>query len=105
LNVLRTKVISCRGSISAHHARQLRDAINTLTDTPGGKVVIDLSETEFLAHQALVILLSAQDKMNTLGGSFAVCGVNKGIGQMFANASVSSAIRIFPTRAQALQEI
>lgn len=98
-------VISCRGSISAHHTRQLRDAINTLASAPNTKMVIDLTETEFLAHQALVVLLSAQDRLKSMGGAFAICGLNQGIVQMFHHAAADTAIRTYPTRAQALQEI
>ena len=105
INLRGIPVISCRGSISAHHARQLRDAVNAMADVPSHKLVIDLTETEFLAHQVLVVLLSAGDKLKTLGGTLAICGTSAGITQMCKNAGVDSAIRCFPTRAQALQGI
>lgn len=105
INLRGVPVIACRGSISAHHARQLRDAVNTLADVPSHKLVIDLAETEFLAHQVLVVLLSAGDKLKALGGALVICGANAGITQMCKNAAIDSAIRFFPTRAQALQEI
>jgi len=105
VNLRGIPVVSCRGDVSAHQARQLRDAINNLADTPAHKLVVDLADTEFFAHQALVVLLSAQDKLAALGGALAVCGASAGIMQMCNKAGVDKSVRFFADRVQALAAV
>lgn len=98
-------IIMFNGRVSYQHAKLIKTAIQVLLEAGHRKVIIDLSEADFLAHQVMVVLLSAQEKLKSIGGKLVICEPNAGIASMFAKAGLGSAIEIHPNRAQALSHV
>jgi anti-anti-sigma factor len=98
-------VLELKGGIAHYHAKTLKSALATLFGSEHKRIVVDLSETDFLAHQLLVIFLSAREKMKHLGGKIVFSGPNDGIQTLFRRASIHRVFEIHADRASALKSV
>jgi len=98
-------VLELRGSISYHHSKLLKNSFNVLFGSQQNKIVIDLTKVTFLAHQVLVVFLSALEKARHLRGNIIICGANKGIEILFEKAKMDQAFSIVEDRPTALRSI
>jgi anti-sigma B factor antagonist len=57
-------VVKLGGELDLYNAPQIRDALVTACDDSPGRVVVDLSEVEFIDSTALGVLIEARTKIN-----------------------------------------
>ncbi|MEW5691843.1 MAG: response regulator [Candidatus Hydrogenedentota bacterium] len=103
INIGKKTVVVLKESLDHFFSNRLKNILNDLINSTQYNIIIDLSEADFLAHQNLVVLISASEKILHLGGSIKIVGINEDIQKMFKKAKLETYFKIYPTRADALR--
>lgn len=72
-------------------AQQLEGVVGSLS----GIVVVDLTNSAFVASSGLRVLLKHAQRLNDSGGKLAVCGVNPTVAEVFSISGFDSIIESF----------
>jgi anti-sigma B factor antagonist len=76
----------------------------TIAEHRGQKVLVDLSETNFVASLALRMLLTNLKAAQAHpGGDLALCGLQPQIGEIFRKSRFDTLFKIYPDREEALK--
>jgi anti-anti-sigma factor len=68
----------------------------------GGAVVADLSGVAYVSSAGLRVLLKAAKIARSAGASFALCGLQQAVSEVFEISGFNKVIPIFSTREQAI---
>ena len=96
-------VLKTKGRIDGTNAHTFHEDIKKIVTPDDKTIVLDLEELEYISSAGLrIILLVAKDSRNT-DVDFAVCAMNKLVGQVFRNSGFDQIINIHDTREAAVQ--
>jgi len=71
----------------------------------GGKVVMDLSQVQFIDSAGCGALLQFHKHMKEKGGALAICCVSRPVRALFELVRIQRALTIYPNRAAAVQAL
>ena len=66
------------------------------------KVVVDLGGVSYIDSSGLAVFIEAMQRVQTYGGTFALCGLRESVQHIFSVARLDQVFRIFPDSASAL---
>ena len=67
-------VVTVAGDVDMHSQGRLRDALTEAGPQPGCRVVLDLSEVEFMASAGVQVLLEVAGQLEAAGGALVLVG-------------------------------
>lgn len=95
-----TLVLSPRGRIDHANAGQLEKHLWPWLGTPGdgpGRLVLDLSDLEYISSAGLRVLLMASKQVKAHGGTVAVAGLQAVVREIFEISKFTLVLPVFPT--------
>jgi anti-anti-sigma factor len=76
-------IISLTGSLDTNTSKEAEDQINKLIDEGSIKLLIDLTDLDYISSSGLRILLSTSKKLKSLRGEMRICGLNETVNEVF----------------------
>jgi len=94
-------VISVSGEVDAHAAPALSEALSEVTE-PGARIVVDLTDVNFLDSTGLGVFVTALKHLRELDGSLALVITSPRVKKVFTLTGLDALIPLHETLAQAL---
>jgi anti-sigma B factor antagonist len=95
-------VLKLQGRFDAYQSPQIADWLDAQITPQQARVLVDLSETQFIDSSALAVLVKGMKRCREAGGDLVVCGVVERVQVIFELTRLDKAFRMFPTRDEAL---
>jgi len=96
-------VVALKGRLDANSAGEVEEKLAGLLEQGLRKLVLDMTEVEYISSAGLRVLLSAAQKMNRLEGQLSLCALSQYVGEVFEISGFSSIFTITPSRQEALE--
>ena len=90
-------VIAPSGPIDVSRALELRDVLAGPVGTPGGRVLVDLSEVTLIDSSGIGIFVTAHRQAEASGASLVLAGPVGPVGRVFEMTRTNKLLRIHPT--------
>jgi anti-anti-sigma factor len=97
-------VLTVAGRVSHRTAPDLETALESITRSPGGGVVLDLSGVDYISSAGLRAVETAASRVRASGHGLVVCGLRDAVSVAFDLAGLSSAVAIEESREQAIEK-
>ena len=78
-----TRVIALHGAVDVSGAMTLRDVLGEQIDSPGARVVVDLSDVPLIDSSGIGILVTAHRRAAGQGARFALAGAAGPVARVF----------------------
>ncbi len=95
------QVVKSSGKLDVFSFTELKQFLEALA--PNLKVVVDLSETEYIASSGWSVLLSRRRTLKSSGGDLAISGLNAETKRVYDSMRISTMLPMAPTVEQAAQ--
>ena len=96
-------ILALSGKLDATSAKTFEDKILSLINSGVQRLVVDLSQLEYVSSSGLRVFLVAAKRLQPTDGKFALCGMQDHIRQLFDLAGLSSILSIYGSRAEAVK--
>src|SRR5262249_46534128 len=96
-------ILALSGKLDATNAKTFEDKILSLINSGVQRLVVDLSQLEYVSSSGLRVFLVAAKRLQPTDGKFALCGMQDHIRQLFDLAGLSSILSIYGSRAEAVK--
>jgi len=96
-------ILALSGKLDATSAKTFEDKILSLINSGAQRLVVDLSQLDYVSSSGLRVFLLAAKKLQPTDGKFALCGMQDHIRQLFDLAGFSSILSIYGSRAEAVK--
>jgi anti-sigma B factor antagonist len=90
-------IISLTGSLDTNTSKEAEDQINKLLEEGSIKLLIDLTDLDYVSSSGLRILLSISKKLKSLRGEMRICGLNETVNEVFEISGFTMIFKIFKT--------
>ena len=90
-------IISLTGSLDTNTSKEAEDQINKLLEEGSIKLLIDLTDLDYISSSGLRILLSTSKKLKPLKGEMRICGLNETVNEVFEISGFTMIFKIFKT--------
>lgn len=97
-------IVSVNGSIDAFTASELTDYLHNKIDSGHNKVVIDLSEVDFMSSAGLSAILMALKETRRLDGDLRLAGAQAGVAKILRMSGFNMILKSLPTLEEALHD-
>ena len=94
-------VVSLEGSLDTNTSQEAGDALDKLVDEGKTKLVVDLTNLDYISSSGLRIFLAASKKLKPLGGEVRVSGLNETVNEVFEISGFTMILKVFKTAAEA----
>lgn len=101
----RTRLVALAGELDLYSADAFRGALDEALEDGATRLVIDLSEVDFIDSVALGVLANAMKRLRTAGGGLAVISRNQQIVRVFEITGLDRLVVIAPTLPEALERL
>lgn len=91
------------GRIDVPAARALEEALSGLLDEGHARLIVDFSETTYIASSGLKTVLAALRRARGLGGEVRLAAMNERITEIFNMAGFDRVFAVYSNAAEALQ--
>ena len=98
-------IVSVNGRIDAVTSPELESSIQELLDGGTNKLIMDLSELEYISSAGLRVILSTAKKLKALDGDILVANLQGPVMEVFEISGFSSIIQVFDSVENALEII
>lgn len=98
-------VLHLDGRLDATSAPRLEEVLNSHTEKPKCKVVLDFSRIDYLSSAGMRLLLSASKKAKGNEGTVAFCSLNDDVLEIIKMAGFERILHIYPTEQEALNQL
>lgn len=95
-----TIIVSLSGRLDASSAPEAEQHLNKVIDN-SKKLIINLSELEYISSAGLRVLLVAAKKLRHTNGNLALCSLQDGVKEVFDISGFSSIFNIYTTEQEA----
>ncbi|MCC6188134.1 MAG: STAS domain-containing protein [Anaerolineales bacterium] len=95
--------IAPRGRLDLPAARAMEDALNELCNAGRARVVVDLSEVDYMASAGLKALLTGLRRARLLNGDVRLAALHERVRDVFEMSGFDQVFRTFPTPDEAVQ--
>ena len=99
-----SRLLAVRGEIDIAVAPEFRESVATATDEDTRKVVMDLSEVEFMDSSGLQVLLNLRKELTTRGGELVLACDRAPVLDLFRLTGLDQVCRVVPSVDAALEE-
>jgi anti-sigma B factor antagonist len=97
-------LIEVKGSlVGGDETVELRQAIAGFAEREYQKLLLDLSNVEYLNSTAIGVLVSAQTSYAKKGWQIKMCGLNKNVRNVFVITKLTLVFDVFDTKEEAIQ--
>jgi len=90
-------ILSLTGSLDTNTSKEAEDQINKLLEEGSIKLLIDLTDLDYISSSGLRILLSTSKKLKPLKGEMRICGLNETVNEVFEISGFTMIFKIFKT--------
>ena len=90
-------ILSLTGSLDTNTSKEAEDQINILLEEGSIKLLIDLTDLDYISSSGLRILLSTSKKLKPLRGEMRICGLNETVNEVFEISGFTMIFKIFKT--------
>lgn len=94
-------ILGFKGRLDALTADAAKQNLLTRLTGPKPRLVIDLSQLNYISSAGLRVLLEVAKRVAAAEGKLALCGMVRNVLQVFELAGFASFLSIFPTREEA----
>lgn len=98
-------VLALHGRLDTNTSASLEKELLKLARDAGHKIVIDLSELDFISSSGLRVLLTAGKQSKRVSGRIVLCGLKDHVKQVFDVAGFTMLFTICPTQEDALESV
>jgi anti-sigma B factor antagonist len=98
------EILQVSGRIDPSTSNQLEEEINAALSTGQSKLVLNLSEVEFISSTGLRIFLTALKKVKAQNGDVKICCMNSNVEKIFKIAGFVSLFDILSTEEEAVRK-
>ena len=98
------EIIRISGRIDPATSNQLEEALNKVISGGSSRLILDLSEVNFISSSGLRVFLSILKKVKAQNGDLKICGMDSNVGKIFKIAGFVSLFDILPTEEEAIQK-
>ena len=94
-------IISLTGSLDTNTSKEAEDQINKLIEEGSIKLLIDLTDLDYISSSGLRILLSTSKKLKSLRGEMRICGLNETVNEVFEISGFTMIFNVLKTLEEA----
>ena len=95
-------VLTPKGRIDASCSAQIKDKVLSMIDDHKYRLLLDLSEVDFIDSSGLGTLVSCLNTMNKAGGALKLCSFQENPKQVFEMTRLDRVFEVFDYRGEAL---
>jgi anti-sigma B factor antagonist len=102
------RAFTVRGELDMHTAPELEQAVDQVNPGEGARVVLDLTECQFIDSTGIALIVQAWQRLDSNGGGdgqLVLCCDNTQVQRLLKITGVESSISIHPNRDSALTEL
>jgi anti-anti-sigma factor len=92
-----------RGRLDLPAARAMEDALNELCDLGRARIVVDLSEVEYMASAGLKALLTGVRRARLLNGDVRIAALHERVREVFEMSGFDQVFSLYASPAEAVQ--
>lgn len=96
-------ILALSGKLDATSAKTFEDKILGLINSGAQRLVVDLSQLEYVSSSGLRVFLLAAKRLRSSNGKIVLCSLKDHIRQVFDPAGFSSILPIYGSRDKALK--
>jgi anti-anti-sigma factor len=96
-------VLALSGKLDATTAKTFEDKILAVINSGAQRLVIDLSQLDYVSSSGLRVFLLAAKRLRTVDGKIVLCSMKDHVRQVFDLAGFSSMLSIYASRDEAIK--
>ena len=97
--------LEVKGRLDTFSSTELEKKLSKLIQDKKYKILIDLSQLDFISSSGLRVLLAAGKQLKSVNGKIVLCALQNHVKEVFDVAGFTLLFSIYPSREKALQEI
>ena len=90
-------IISFEGSLDTNTSKEAGDQLDRLVEEGELKLLIDLTNLEYVSSSGLRILLATSKKIKVLKGEMRICGLNETVNEVFEISGFTMIFKVLKT--------
>ena len=94
-------IIAIDGSLDTNTSKEAGDQLTKLVEEGKTKLLIDLSNLDYISSSGLRILLATSKKLKPLKGEMRICGLNETVNEVFEISGFTMIFKVFKTEEEA----
>lgn len=94
-------IIAVDGSLDTNTSKEAGDQLTKLVDEGNTKLLIDLSNLDYISSSGLRILLATSKKLKPLKGEMRICGLNETVNEVFEISGFTMIFNVLKTMEEA----
>jgi anti-anti-sigma factor len=94
-------VVSMEGSLDTNTSKEAGDQLNKLVADGNKKLLVDLSNLDYVSSAGLRILLATTKALKPLKGEMRICGLNETVNEVFEISGFTMIFNVFKTAEEA----
>ena len=91
------KVISIEGRLDTNTSKEANNELTKLVDEGKTKLIIDLSNLDYISSSGLRILLALSKEIKALKGEMRICGLNETVKEVFEISGFTMILKVLKT--------
>lgn len=99
-----TQIVTIRGGLDMNDSTQFESHLEAMVENGSRKILVDLTELEFITSSGLRVLLATAKRLQALDGEISVFGPNQTVREIFEISGFSALLKVFDSRGAALRE-
>ena len=98
-------ILALSGKLDATTAKTFEDRILGVINSGTQRLVVDLSQLDYVSSSGLRVLILAAKRLQTVDGKIVLCSMKDHVRQVFDLAGFSSMLSIYASRDEAIKSI
>lgn len=90
-------IIAIDGSLDTNTSKEAGDQLTKLVNEGNTKILVDLSNLDYISSSGLRVFLATSKKLKPLKGQMRVCGLNEIVNEIFEISGFTLIINVFKT--------
>ena len=90
-------VVSIEGSLDTNTSKEADDQLTKLVDEGSVKLLIDLTNLDYISSSGLRILWATSKKLKPLKGEMRICGLNETVNEVFEISGFTMIFNVLKT--------
>lgn len=101
----RVSVVTIHGDLDSVGVKMVEQQFNAAIADRTGRVVVDLSDVEFISSAGLAMILVRGKMLNRAGGGLSVAGASRRVAEVLSMAGFQELFDIYPTLDEAVAAV
>ncbi len=95
-------ILELSGEIDVSESPKLRDMLLNLLEENSGRLLVNMADIVYIDSAGLSVLIAANRRAKTMGGSFGLSNPQKSVEQVFKLTRMDKVFQIYPTVKEAV---